>query len=68
MELDENTWVIIKKKFFTNNFIKFNKYFYNMNYLQNKLYCLSICLIIFISFIILNPININGQTDNDSKR
>jgi hypothetical protein len=36
-----------------------------MKYLQNKLYCLAICLIILISFIIFNPININGQTDND---
>ena len=36
-----------------------------MNYLQNKLYCLTIYLIILISFIIFNPININGQTNND---
>jgi hypothetical protein len=36
-----------------------------MKYLQNKLYCLAICLIIPISFIIFNTININGQTDND---
>jgi hypothetical protein len=36
-----------------------------MNYLQNKLYCLAICLIILISFIIFNPININGQTNKD---
>jgi len=37
-----------------------------MNYLQNKLYCLTIYLIILISFIIFNPININGQTNNDT--
>jgi len=36
-----------------------------MNYLQNKLYCLTVYLIILISFIIFNPININGQTNND---
>lgn len=36
-----------------------------MNYLQNKLYCLTIYLIILISFIIFNPIDINGQTNND---
>ena len=36
-----------------------------MKYLQNKLYCLAICLIILISFIIFNPININGQTNKD---
>jgi hypothetical protein len=36
-----------------------------MNYLQNKLYCLPIYLIILISFIILNPVNISGQTNND---
>ena len=36
-----------------------------MNYLQNKLYCLTIYLIILISFIIFNPVNINGKTNND---
>ena len=36
-----------------------------MNYLQNKLYSLTIYLIILITFIIFNPVNINGQTNND---
>jgi hypothetical protein len=36
-----------------------------MLYLQNKFCYLTIYLIIFISFIIFNPINSNGQTDND---
>ncbi|HEX5187863.1 MAG TPA: hypothetical protein VFV86_13330 [Nitrososphaeraceae archaeon] len=36
-----------------------------MNYLQNKLYCSNIYLIILISFIILNLVNIYGQTNND---
>ena len=36
-----------------------------MTYLQNKLCCLTIYLIILISFIIFNPININAQTNND---
>ena len=36
-----------------------------MNYLQNELYCLTICLIIVISFVIFNPVNIKGQTNND---
>jgi hypothetical protein len=36
-----------------------------MDYLQSKLYCLTIYLIILISFIIFNTININGQTNND---
>jgi hypothetical protein len=36
-----------------------------VNHLQNKLYCLTIYLIILISFIIFNPINVKRQTNND---